>query len=212
MASKEYVEEYTKAGTAIVRSLTQPWHGSGRVINGDSAFASITTAMACPDKGLNFTGLVKTATQMFPKKYFEYHEYLNNGDSETLIASIHGITYIAHCWFDSTRKYFISTHNTTLDGNLHGKKRWREISDAGSDGTEVVYQYTKRTKLVEDYFSAASIIDISNHCRQAGLALETAWSTQRWDHRVISTILGIIETYVAPLSSPWQGVFPFPVH
>ena len=49
-------------------------------------------------------------------------------------------------------------------------------------------------ELVEDYFSAASVIDISNHCRQAGLALETAWSTQRWDHRVISTILRIIET------------------
>ena len=54
MASKEYVEEYTKAGTAVVLRLTQPWHGSGRVINSDFAFASITTAMACPDKGLHW--------------------------------------------------------------------------------------------------------------------------------------------------------------
>ena len=30
---------------------------------------------------------------------------------------------------------------------------------------------------MEDYFTAASIIDISNHCRQSGLALETAWNT-----------------------------------
>ena len=115
MASKEYVDQYTKAGTAVVLHLTQPWHGSGHVVNGDSAFACVTTAMACWDKGLHFTGLVKTATTMFPKKY----------SSETLTASIDGNTFIAHCWTDTTRKYFISTHNTTLDGNPHGKKRWK---------------------------------------------------------------------------------------
>ena len=57
-----------------------------------------------------------------------------------------------------------------------------------------MYQYIKRARLVEDYFAAASIIDISNHARQSGLALETAWATHQWDHTVISTILGIIET------------------
>ena len=103
MVSKEYVEEYTKAGTAVVLRLTQPWHGSGQAINGDAAFASVTTAMVCRDKGLHFTRLVKTATQIFPKKYFESHEYLNNGDSETLTASINGNTYIAHSWVDTTR-------------------------------------------------------------------------------------------------------------
>ena len=53
MASKEYVEEYTKSGTAIVQRLTLSWHGSGRLINSDFAFASITSAMACRDKGLH---------------------------------------------------------------------------------------------------------------------------------------------------------------
>ena len=96
MASKEYVKEYTKADIAVVLRLTQPWHGSGWVINGDSAFASITTAMACRDKGLHFTGLVKTATQIIPKKYFESHEYLNNGDSDNLTASINGILKHIH--------------------------------------------------------------------------------------------------------------------
>ena len=67
MASKGYVEEYTKAGTAVVLCLTQPWHGSGQVIKGvRTAFASVTTAVACQDKGLHFTGLVKTAAQTFP--------------------------------------------------------------------------------------------------------------------------------------------------
>ena len=68
-----------------------------------------------------------------------------------------------------------------------------------------MYQYTKRIRLVEDYFAAASIIDISNHARQSGLALETAWATQRWDYRVISTILGIIETDAFHM---WQHFHP----
>ena len=48
--------------------------------------------------------------------------------------------------------------------------------------------------MVEAYFDAASIIDINNHMRQGGVALETAWQTQSWASRVISTILGIVET------------------
>ena len=45
MASKGYVD--TKAGTAVVLRLAKPWHGgSGCVVNGDSAFASVTTAVA----------------------------------------------------------------------------------------------------------------------------------------------------------------------
>ena len=167
-----------------------------------TVFASGTTAIACRDKGLHFTGLVKTATTMFPKKYFDMQEYVNNGSSETLTASIDGNTFIAHCWANTSRKYFISTHNTTLDGNPHGKKRWREIDDNKEHGTEVVYQYTKRTRLVHDYFAAASVIDINNHARQSGLTLETAWVTQHWDHRVISTILGIIAFHM------WQHFHP----
>ena len=38
------------------------------------------------------------------------------------------------------------------------------------------------------------LLDINNHLRQGGLALERCWNTQRWDHRVLATLLGIIET------------------
>ena len=82
MATKKYMQEWKKAGTAQVLRLTEPWHGSGRVINADSVFAS--------------------------------------------------------GWMDSTRKHFISTHNTTLEGtNPHGKRHWREIESEEHEGTEV---------------------------------------------------------------------------
>ena len=60
--------------------------------------------------------------------------------------------------------------------------------------SEVFNKTVKRKKVVETYFDAASIIDINNHMRQGGVALETAWQTQSWASRVISTILGIVET------------------
>ena len=92
------------------------------------------------------------------------------------------------------RKHFISTHNTTLEGNTHGKRRWREVESEEHEGTEVDFHYTKRPTLVGHYFDSAKIIDVHNHARQSGLSLETAWATQQWDHSVLSTLLGIIET------------------
>ena len=67
MADMEYMAEYKLVGTAQLLRLTKPWHGSGRAVSADSAFASVATAVACRKNGLHFTGLVKTATQMYPK-------------------------------------------------------------------------------------------------------------------------------------------------
>ena len=60
--------------------------------------------------------------------------------------------------------------------------------------TEAYLKYVNRSKLVEEHFDFASVIDINNHVRQGALSLETAWKTQTWSSRVISTLLGIIET------------------
>ena len=57
VANKEYIAEYKLAGTAQLLRLTKPWHGSGRAISAHSAFASVTTAIACRKKGMHFTGL-----------------------------------------------------------------------------------------------------------------------------------------------------------
>ena len=41
MNTKEYISEYKLAGTALLLRLTEPWHGSGRAISADSAFAQL---------------------------------------------------------------------------------------------------------------------------------------------------------------------------
>ena len=188
------MDVYKKAGTAQVLRLTKPWHGTGRAVYTDSAFASVTTAIACRQKGLHFTGLVKTATTKFPKKFLDSWEYKELGDSVTLVAQHDGYPLIAHGWGDKVRKNFIFTRSVTLDGQPSNKRRWREMLDADGNKvglTEAYVKHVKRSKLVKEYFDSASVIDINNHVRQGGLSLETAWKTQNQSSRVISTILGI---------------------
>ena len=42
--------EYKLVGTAQLLRLTKPWHGSGRAVSADSAFASVATAVALVGK------------------------------------------------------------------------------------------------------------------------------------------------------------------
>ena len=76
--------------------------------------------------------------------------------------------------------------------NIAGRMLNKDGYEIGQ--TEVFKKTLKRKKVVESYFDAASIIDINNHLRQGGLALETAWQTQSWACCVISKVLGMVET------------------
>ena len=146
--------------------------------------------VACKKNGMHFTGLVKTATRMFPKQCLDEVEF-------KLTSSVEGHNIMAHAWGDKVRKCFRSRHSTTLPGNPSNKRRWRDMLDEDGEEvgqTEVFNKTVKRKKVVESYFNASLIIDINNHMRQGGLALETAWRTQSWTNRVVAAVLGIVET------------------
>ena len=192
---KMQLKDYTNihnAGTAQTLRLTQPWHNTGRTINADSAFASVATAVACKAIGLEFKGIVKTATASYPMHYLRTIEYKERGDWVTLVAEIDSHKIFATGWGDMTRKNLVHTDGASSAGSSHRKRRWRECDDG--DGTEVEWRETKRPKVVEEYFDAAKVIDVHNHMRQGGLALEEAWATKSWEHRLASTLIGMIET------------------
>ncbi len=69
MKTKEFSELYP-AGTATTLRLVKPWLGEGRVVVGDSAFASIPTAVALMEQNTDFIGIVKTAHSGFPRDHF----------------------------------------------------------------------------------------------------------------------------------------------
>jgi hypothetical protein len=111
-------------------------------------------------------------------------------------SEVGGIPLIGCAWNDNKRKLIVGTCGTTLEGSPHSKKRWR-VNNTGE--IETYYKQVKRPKIVELYFSGAPAVDIHNHYRQGGLALEQSIQTRTWWVRVFCTILGIIETdtYVA---------------
>ena len=60
------------------------WFGTGRLIVGDSAFASVATAVALLlSVGLHFIGIVKTTTLGFPKAIFSAWEQTNPRRSDS---------------------------------------------------------------------------------------------------------------------------------
>ena len=51
-AEAQKMWSHLPAGTAQTLRLSDPWHGSGRIIVADSAFSSVTTTIECRKKGL----------------------------------------------------------------------------------------------------------------------------------------------------------------
>jgi hypothetical protein len=184
------------AGTAALLRLTRPWWGSGRIVCADSAFASVKSAVELRKQGLYFLGLVKTATREFPKQYLESYPLRERGDHVAVTCNDGGTQLIGCAWNDRKRKLIVGTCGSTLAGNPHEKKRWR-VSETGD--VETYYKKVKRPRIVEMYFAGAPAVDIHNHYRQGGLALEEGLQTKSWWMRAFCTILGIIETdtYVA---------------
>ena len=190
MAKKRFLEEVNYlAGTAGTLRLAEPWFNSGRTIYGDSAFASVNTAFHLRRYGLHFMGLVKTAHREFPKRYFKEQKIeMRSG------ATVHAWTkkgdfhLFAACWWDKTQKQFISTCGTNEPAPPH--KRVRYILENGINHR--IFKETQTTAIPHEYFSFAQKVDVHNHRRQGILAMERTIQTQKWEFRLICTLLGII--------------------
>lgn len=185
--SKKMWQKDFGAGTATTLRLLEPWFGSGRIVLGDSWFASVKTAVQLYERGLFFMGIVKTATKKFPLK--EIRDRCPEGRGECVYATtkVENVQLLAMGWRDKKVISMVSTCGTTREGTPAKKKRWDEHGNT-------FYKSVKRPQLYESYFDGSASIDVHNHLRQDGLALENAWKTQSWEHRIIASLLGIIET------------------
>lgn len=195
MAKKKFFVEVGRlSGTASVLRLTQPfWNKSVvRTVVGDSAFASVTTAIQCLSRGLHFIGLVKTATRLFPMKYLK-SLVLERGETATFVTKSHGEDkpqLIAHIWQDRTAKSFISTCSTSLLGAPHLRQRYRRNVVTGED--ELYFKETPRSQLSGDYFEAAPAVDVHNHLRQGSMATERVLHTHFWHVRLIFSFISML--------------------
>lgn len=195
MRNKEFCDGARPAGTAFALRATKQYQGSGRVVVGDSAFASVPTAIGLFQVGLFFIGLVKTAHKYFPIKFLKMVAMGDRGSSATCLTAKDGVSLIGHVWKDwgkngKDRKAFISTCGTSLPG----KPAVRPRTDINEETRQVtpVELVIPRTNIVETYFDHAGAIDRFNHARQDGFRLERNILVQTWDRRMIFSLLGYV--------------------
>jgi hypothetical protein len=198
MQRKEFSREYG-AGTAVTLRLTRPWWDTGRAVGGDSAFSSVKTAKQCKLRGIDFFGVVKSAHTEFPLTFLREYQYSKEKNFLALTTTAENVPLIALGWTYGDRilskqkvQAFVSTFGSTLDGGLITKKRHR-LDDGEEKEVAVAVQVPR---LIEEYFGASAKIDVHNHYRQYGLALESAWGTHTWWHRLFATVFGMTETDV----------------
>ena len=67
-ALKDFEGEHLH-GTAVTLGFLQPWCDTNRVVCDDSYFASVHTAESLYEKGLRFTGVLKTSTKKYLMTY-----------------------------------------------------------------------------------------------------------------------------------------------
>lgn len=189
MAEKDFAA--LGASTAWTLRLCHPFIKNGSVVCGDSAFASVATAIEVKKGGGDFLGIVKTASSGFPKKAIRDHlEGKPRGSSVAYIATASGVKLLAMGWKDSTTKYLISTILNVTPGTPHQKPRYR--LERGK--TRRYFEEVPRPSIFHAYFRVANKIDLHNRIRQGELGLERVYHTTNWHSRIISTVLGITIT------------------
>ena len=118
------------------------------------------------------------------------------GDHAVFTARESGVDLRAVTWNEGqkdkhgkiAKKNIVATCGTTLPAPPHFKRRWN-VHESGTDYFNVP---VKRPCIVRDYFCGAEKIDVHNHLRQGGLALEKN-ATRRWEFRFFQTFLGMCE-------------------
>ena len=150
MATKKWQKEFG-AGTATTLRLTDTWHGSGRMVCGDSWFASVKTAVAPMKHGLFFAGVVKTTHTAFPLKLLSAMCPSPKGRFVSATAQRDGIALNAVAWRDRKVHSFVSTCGTTLAGDPAKKKRY-------DDNLKLYFKTVDRPKLVATYHDGAPSI------------------------------------------------------
>ena len=183
-------EHDNQHGTATILRLVEPWFNSDRHVCADSWFASVLTTVKLWDVGMRFTGVVKTATRLYPLPYLSSLEMQRKGDfvSMTSGSSQNRPSLLAVCWADRDRRYFVSSAGTTNMGTPIYRERYRTVNGrASKQAFEIPIP-----QVCEDYYKVCSQIDRHNRCRQDDLNLEKKFRTLSWSTRVNTSLLAIV--------------------
>lgn len=195
----KYWSKENGATAATTMRLSEPWFGTGRVVAGDSWFASVRTTELLLKNGLDFIGDIKTGTKRFvPKTVYDAGTEDENGAWATWTSEIKldgdtevPIYCVTHRRGESIHA-FIASCGTTLPGNSH--VAYFEDDEDRAMGVEVAdFELTRKCPMVlNDFTLAQPTIDRHNRYRQHILAMEKRLVTNNFSFRFFTTVLGFI--------------------
>jgi len=182
-------------GTRVLKELVKPWKDSGRLVVGDSYFASVPACIDLYKWGLRFIGVVKTATKQFPQAYLSRVELPTRGDYKGVvnIDDTINLKLLAFVWVDKDRRYFISNCSNLSPGIPYSRMRWRQVQEVESniEPDRVEVEITQ-PKCAELYYETCAMIDRHNRSRQDNLQIERKYGNKEWHMRVNLSIVSII--------------------
>lgn len=189
-------------GTYILLELVKPWwNKSRRIVCADSYFSSVQTAVHCKAKGLEYIGVVKTATRSYPMHYLSRVPLTDRGRHHVVVNKENGeVQMVAFVWVDRERRYFISNSSSLEPGTTIERQRWCQL-DGPEGGAARTTTLTDQPKCVELYYSSCAMIDRHNRCRQDSLGIEKKLGTLDWDRRVN---LSILSMYIVDSWLTWR--------
>jgi hypothetical protein len=161
-------------GTKILLDLVKPWWNKMQhVICANSYFSSVQTVLACYLKGLQFIGVVKTATKSYPMNYLSCVPLTDCGKHHIIIqkANDGAVDMAAFVWVDWERRYFVSNTSSLQPDNIIERQQWWQLNSE-EGGAARTMTFTEQPKCVELYYSACAMIDRHNHCQQDTLGIE----------------------------------------
>jgi len=173
----------------------------------DSWFASASCVKAVWQlQKIRCMGNVKTATRCFPVQELRW----------TLAGKERGQHALLHCpddgiyalgWHDHHYKTFVCNAGTNMPGSTAKKKRQRD------DGSNY-YKEFQRPEAMELCYAGCGKIDQHNRHRQHLLGLEKRWATQKWQTRMLHSVLismTVVDAFLmfVPLYCP-IGVWKMP--
>jgi Transposase IS4 len=105
-------------GCKIMLHLLRYWSSAKcRIVCADSYFASVQAACQLFIVNFRFTGVIKTATKLFPKAYLGKVELPIRGTVAALTPVHDSVQLLAFIYCDCDRHYFISTCSNVAGGD-----------------------------------------------------------------------------------------------
>jgi hypothetical protein len=181
-------------GTRVCLQLCKPFFKTGRLVTGDSYFASVEAATILSAKGLKFIGNVKTCSSGFPKTYFDELHMFNRGDRSVLVKideDTGETELVAMAHMDNYRRMFIGTAYGLGEGELVERKRDRQDDKSHNAPTNKVIIDVEQPLMIKTYHDGVGGIDGHNRIRTDVLGLDKI-ATNDWSKRVNLGILGMI--------------------